>query len=67
MSRLRGCIDPLTIQRKQYLATNMASKIQERIYPEKAKELLGWDCQFNEIPEPLDFEVSNRDGYHLGD
>jgi hypothetical protein len=28
----------------------MASKIQERIYAEKAKELLGWDCQFNEIP-----------------
>jgi hypothetical protein len=53
-------------QRKQYLDTNMASKIQERIYAEKAKELLGWDCQFNEIPEPLDFEVSNRDGTTWG-
>ncbi len=44
----------------------MASKIQERIYAEKAKELLGWDCQFNEIPEPVDFEVSNGDGTTWG-
>ena len=66
LSRLRECIDSLTIQRKRNLATNMASKIQERIYAEKARELLGWDCQFNEIPEPVDFEVSNRDGITWG-
>jgi len=40
-------------------ANQMASKIQERIYVERAKELLGWNCQLNEIPEPVDFEVSD--------
>jgi hypothetical protein len=37
----------------------MDKKIQERIYAEKAIELLKWKCQLNDIPEPLDFEVSD--------
>src|SRR3989344_991150 len=40
--------------------TYMASKVQERIYAEKAIELLGKNWQLTDIPEPPDFEVSNR-------
>jgi len=35
----------------------LASKVQERIYAEKAAELLGADWLFVDIPEPVDFEV----------
>jgi hypothetical protein len=35
----------------------MASKVQERIYAEKAAALLSADWLLVEIPEPLDFEV----------
>ena len=38
----------------------MANKLQERIYVEKAKELLGWNCTINDIPEPIDFELQDR-------
>lgn len=35
----------------------MVSKVQERIYAEKAIELLAVDWTLQDIPEPLDFEV----------
>lgn len=35
----------------------MGSKVQERIYAERAIELLAADWTLSDIPEPLDFEV----------
>lgn len=38
----------------------MADKLLERIYVDKAKELLGWNCTINDIPEPIDFELQDK-------